>query len=340
MQPFHCAVFTFLVVLVHQHMGAAGEPKAEWMMSSPLFRLAKDNADDPAILLDPCVVKHDGKWHLFAGGPAGVMYYPFDDFKADGPVIRGRKTSAAGLAVPQVYYHRASKKWHMVGQQSYKDGEGMTRLGPVLSVSDKVDDPVGWSKPVRMEIALPLDEKKMPAGWMDFYVIFDGDKAHLFATSGGLLWRSETKASDFPQGWSTPVVALKANIIYASHTYRQETPQGSRFITTITSSGHDPVTKMGRQFQVSYTTDKLDGEWKPDLVKPGTPFAGFGNASIADPRWSRNIVHGEPLREGNDERMILEAEPTRFVFHARAKLKDADGANAIDCIGLLDRSKK
>ncbi len=329
-----------LVPLVTALAVAADEPKSEWTMSPPLFRLARAGSDDPATLLDPCVVRHDGKWHLFAGGPGGVMYYPLDHFKADGPVVRGRKTSAAGLGVPQVYYHRASKKWHMVGQQSYKEAEGKTRFAPVVSVSDKVDDPDGWSKPVRMEVALPLDEKAQPVGWMDFYVIFDGDKAHLFATSGGRLWRSETRAADFPQGWSKPVVALKGNIVYASHTYRQETAKGPRYVTTITASGPDPVTKMGRQFQASYVADKLDGEWKPELVKPDAPFVGFGNAAINDPRWSRSIVHGEPLREGNDERMILEAEPTRFVFHARAKLKDAEGATAIDCVGVLQRAKK
>lgn len=330
------AVLLLLVALAT----AADEPKPEWTMSPPLFRLAKANADDSATLLDPCAVKHDGKWHLFAGGPGGVMYYPLDDFTADGPVVRGRKTSAAGLGVPQVYYHRPSKKWHMVGQQSYKDDEGKTRFAPVLSVSDKVDDPDGWSKPARMEVAVPRDEKEKPVGWMDFYVIFDGDKAHMFATSGGRLWRSETRAADFPQGWSKPVVALKGNIVYASHTYRKEAAKGPRFITTITASGPDPVTKTVRQFQASYVADKLDGEWAPESVKPDAPFVGFGNAAIADPRWSRHVVHGEPLREGNDERMILEAEPTRFVFHAKAKLKDAEGAAATDAVGVFDRTRK
>lgn len=328
------------LLLLAASAAAADEPKPEWAMSPPLFRLAKAGSDDPATLLDPCAVKHDGKWHLFAGGPGGVMYYRLDDFAADGPPVRGRKTSAAGLGVPQVYYHRASKSWHMVGQQSYKDDEGKVRFAPVLSVSNKVDDPDGWSKPVRMSVAVPRDEKDKPVGWMDFYVIFDGEKVHLFATSGGRLWRSETKAADFPQGWSEPVVALKGNIVYASHTYRQETPTGPRFVTTVTASGPDPVTKMGRQFQASYVADKLDGEWKPARVAPDAPFVGFGNALIADPRWSRNVVHGEPLRGGTDERMILDSEPTRFVFHARARLTDAPGAAATDAVGVIDRTKK
>jgi endo-1,4-beta-xylanase len=329
-----CALF-LLAPLV-----AGAEPDPDrWAVAPPLFRLAKHNSDDPAVLLDPCVVKHDGKWHLFAGGPAGVMYYQLEGFKADGPVVRGKKLSLTGLAVPQVYFHRASKKWHMIGQQSYKDDEGKNRQAPVISMSDKLDDPDGWSKPARMEVAVPLDEKEKPVGWMDFYVIFDGDKAHMFATSAGRLWRTETKAADFPRGWVKPVVALKGNIVYASHTYRQETDKGPRFITTLTSSAPDQVSKKNRQFQVSYVAQKLDGEWSPELVKWDDPFVGFGNARIDDVRWSRDIVHGEPLREGTDERMILEREPTRFVFHAKAKLKDAEGSPSIDCVGVFERKK-
>lgn len=180
----------------------------------------------------------------------------------------------------------------------------------------------------------------MPAGWMDFYVIFDSDKVHLFGTSGGRLWRTETRTADFPQGWTKPVLALKANIVYASHTYRQETEKCVRFLTTITSSANDPESKKNRQFQVSYVAERLDGPWTPDLVKWDNPFVGFGNARITDTRWSREVIHGEPLRESNDERMILEREPTQFVFHAKAKLKNEESSPIIDCIGVLQRAKK
>jgi len=38
--------------------------------------------------------------------------------------------------------------------------------------------------------------------------------------------------------------------------------------------------------------------------------------------------------------MNLEAQPTRFVFHARARLRDEEGAPMIDCLGLLERTAK
>src|SRR5262249_5334988 len=156
--------------------------------------------------------------------------------------------------------------------KSAKDADGKFRQVPVLSTNDKLDHPDGWSKLITMEVPPPSDEANKVVRWMDFYVIFDGDIAHLFATSAGKLWRSQTRAADFPQGWSRPVVALSGNIVYASHTYRQETATGPRFLTTLTASADDPATKKKKQYQVSYVAQKLDGPWTPDQIQADAPF--------------------------------------------------------------------
>ena len=328
------------VALVAPFASAQERPAADWTMSPPMLRFAKPTSDEPAALLDPCVVRHGDKWHLFAGSAGSILHYTLDELKADGPVVRGQKTSVAGGAVPQVYFHRATKKWHMILQKSTKDEGGKNRLAAVLSTNDDLGDDAGWSKLTTMDVPPAVDEAGKSARWMDFYVIWEGDMAHLFATSSGTLWRSETKAASFPQGWSKPVAAATGAIVYASHTYRQPSPKGERFVTIVTSSATDPVTKKSKQFQISYVAPKLAGPWTPELSKWDAPYAGFGNAKIADARWSRDIVHGEPIREENDERMNLEAQPTRFVFHARARLRDEEGAPSIDCLGLLERTAK
>src|SRR5438105_6827864 len=52
-------------------------------------------------------------------------------------------------------------------------------------------------------------------------MICDDSKAHLFFTSNnGLMWRAETPLSEFPSGWSRPVIVLRGDIFEASHTYR------------------------------------------------------------------------------------------------------------------------
>ena len=317
------------------------KPAPAWTMSSPLFRLAKPDGDEPIPLVDPAVVRHDGKWHLFAGSPAGVMYYQLDDFRTDGPPVRGRKLSlTGGGAVPQVYFHRAAEKWHLIGHVPVANPDGKNWVAPGLSTNARVDDPSGWSPMAKLDAEFPRDEMDKPVRWMDFYVIFDDDKAHLFGTSSGHLWRSETAARDFPRGWSRPVAALKGPIVYASHTYRRDGGGGPRFVTYLTARGPDPVTKKPGQYQASYVADRLDGPWVAERVQPDNPFVGFGNARIDDARWGREIVHGEPLREGADERMILEAVPTRFIFHARARLRAESDAPAVNAVGVLERVKK
>ena len=58
-------------------------------------------------------------------------------------------------------------------------------------------------------------------GWLDFWIICDQQKAHLFFTSlNGRMWRAETKLTEFPRGFGDPVIALRGDIFEASHTYR------------------------------------------------------------------------------------------------------------------------
>jgi hypothetical protein len=299
-----------------------------------LLRLAQADSDEPQALLDPCAVLDGGKWHVFATVKGGTMYYALDDWRADGKVQRGVRLPIGPDIVPQVFFHRATKKWNLIGMLQQKTGD-LKRWAPCLSTNDNVAAPEGWSKPIVLEVPAPLDDNGKAVNWMDFYVIFDDDKAHLFATSAGKLWRSETKAGNYPQGWSKPEVALKGDVVYASHTYRQEADKGARFLTTVTGRSVDPATKKNKQYQQSYVADKLEGPWRPESAMADNPFAGFANIRIADPRWSGDLVHGEPLRKGNDERMLLERDIAGFIFHARAKLKNEEKAAAIDCIGVL-----
>jgi hypothetical protein len=198
--------------------------------------------------------------------------------------------------VPQVYFHRPTKKWHLFGQMSVKDADGKSHLVPCLSTNDRVDDPDSWSKLTTLEIALPEEDKEKAIRWMDFYFIHDGDKVHLFGTSSGRLRRSETRAADFSLGWTKPTAALKANIVYASHTYRLE-GDGPKFRTTVTSRVPDPKGKKNKQYQVSYVADNLEGPWTAEAATSEHPYAGPGNIRIGDERWSGELIHGLPRHE-------------------------------------------
>ena len=77
--------------------------------------------------------------------------------------------------------------------------------------------PARGRKPVELFAEHPDNVKE----WIDFWVICDATRAHLFFTSlDGRMWRSETKRDDFPAKWSKPAVVLEGDIFEASHTYR------------------------------------------------------------------------------------------------------------------------
>ena len=68
--------------------------------------------------------------------------------------------------------------------------------------------------------------------WIDFWVVCDDSKAHLFFTSlNGRMWRAESSLTEFPHGWSRPQVVLRGDIFEASHTYRL--PSLDKYLTVI-----------------------------------------------------------------------------------------------------------
>ncbi|QDT53841.1 Alpha-L-arabinofuranosidase C precursor [Caulifigura coniformis] len=276
-----------------------------WKSSPPLVRPV-ERTDDPCISIkDPTVVRHDGKWHLFCTIRSRtrthqIEYLNFVDWKdADAAERHILPTCPGYFCAPQVFYFTPTKQWCMVYQ--IQDAEDPKVLLPVVSISDTLDDPEGWSPPRLLFDAKP----KHVSSWIDFWVICDDARAHLFFTSNdGRMWRCDTAIGRFPQGWSQPQVVLKGDIFEASHTYRLK---GSpHYLTVIEAIG-----EKGRRYYKAYLADRLDGDWKPLADTPDKPFASFKNVG-GDAGWTTSISHGELLRAGVDEK--LEVDTAKFEF--------------------------
>ena len=153
--------------------------------------------------------------------------------------------------------------------------------------------------------------EKKPAniqGWLDFWIICDDSKAHLFFTSlNGRMWRAETSFEKFPHGWSEPVVALQADVFEASHTYRLKGLD--KYLTVIEAqNGH------GWRYYKAYLADRLDGKWIPLAAEKDKAFASMLNVKHPSQRWTDVISHGELLRAGYDEKLEVRSENLRFLF--------------------------
>lgn len=306
-----------------------------WTSDGEILRIdpAKlpESADNPWFAVkDPSVVRHEGRWHLFCtlrkknggdGKPAGYIRVGYMSF-ADWPDAQSAQWTLLDLTeelgyhgAPQVFYYRAHELWYLVFQLA-DTARGIT-FGPCYSTTKTLADPKSWSAPKPFYQTKPDNLK----GWLDFWVIADDAKAHLFFTSlDGKLWRAETAADEFPQGFGMPVVAFQGEIFEASHTYRL-LPSG-RYLTIVEQQGKSA--ERGHRFYKGYVADRLDGVWSPATDHPRAVFAAAENTTFKKP-WTDSVSHGELLRKGNDERLEVDERDLTFLIQG---LPDAEWATS------------
>ncbi|MBI5393691.1 MAG: glycoside hydrolase [Verrucomicrobia bacterium] len=276
-----------------------------WTCSTPLVAPANRPEDPCHSVKDPTLVQHNGRWHLFTTIRSvkrthQIEYLSFADWaEADKAQRHVLRLSDGYFCAPQVFWFRPHRKWYLICQVA--EPSRKPALQPAFSTTTHISDPASWSKPELLYAQHPANVK----AWIDFWVICDEAKAHLFFTSNnGLMWRAETKLADFPRGWTQPQVVLRGDIFEASHTYRLKGLD--KYLTLVEAQDGR------RRYYKAYLADRLDGEWMPLANTREKPFAGRANVRDSGPHWADSISHGELLRAGCDER--LEVDPTRLRF--------------------------
>ena len=282
-----------------------------WTVGKPVLQAA-DRPEDPCYSVkDPSVVYFEGRWHLFCTIRSvkrthQIEYVSFLDWKDAATAPRHILTITNNyFCAPQVFYFTPQKKWYLI----YQANE-LTRkpsLQPAFSTTTNLADPESWTKPVFLYESHPENIK----AWIDFWVICDEAKAHLFFTSNNnLMWRAETSLRDFPRGWSKPRVVLRDDIFEASHTYRLKGQQ--KFLTLVEAQSD------GRRYYKAYSSDRLDGTWEPLAASKRKPFAGPANVRDIGTHWTDSFSHGELIRSGFDEHLEVDPAKLQFLFQGVA----------------------
>jgi len=280
--------------------------------ASPALIGPDDKAAVPEVSLkDPTMVQVDGVWHLIAthrmaNGKVDMQQISFTDWNEAGKAKRhSLPLHDQYHCAPQVFYYRPHQKWYLIYQLADKNRK--LNFGPFFSTTTTLGDPLSWTKPQPLISELPPGVERPK--WIDFWVIADADKAHLFYTrDDGTFWRCETTRAAFPEGWSAPVLVMqdtKLELFEAAHTYKLKGL--SRYLTIIEAIGN-----RGRYYK-AWLADRLEGPWQPLAATREKPFASLDNVTQS-PEWTTNISHGELIRSGYDE--LLEVDPAnlRFVF--------------------------
>ena len=288
--------------------------KFQWKSSAPLVAPA-DRPDDPCFSVkDPTVVHHGGRYHVFVTIRSEkkthqIEYLTFADWKDAAQAERHiLKVQSGYFCAPQVFYFTPHKKWYLICQASdpawAEEMGGEYGYGAAFSTTDDISKPDSWS-PLK-----PLGAKRVSdnAG-LDFWIICDAKKAHLFFTTlDGRMWREETLLDQFPKGWSEPKLAIQDDIFEASHTYKIK---GSEKYLTVVEAQGGPAWR----YYKAYIADMLDGEWRPLATTHEKNFAGKNNVTFpAGNAWADSISHVELIRSGFDEHLEIDPNNLKLLY--------------------------
>ncbi len=270
-----------------------------WTSSDVLITPKSDADHDIVSIKDPTIVRYEDRWHVVAttastSGQWSLAYLNFEDWEdADDAELyyMDRTPGFEGyMAAPHVFFFEPQQKWYLVYQTQ----------PPAYSTTDDISDPGSWTEPEPFFVGKP---RSAPELWIDYWVICDDSDCYLFFTGdNGGLYRSKTSKQDFPQEMDEPVLAMRMaenDLFEGSATYKIKGVD--QYLTLVEAIGPE-----GIRYYKAWVADELDGAWTPVQNSFDRPFAGETNVTFEGDAWTRDISHGELIRDGFDEQMVVD----------------------------------
>ncbi len=286
----------------------------KWKSSGVLIEPVSDETHEIVSVKDPTVVHCDGLWHVYATAYStsartwSMVYLNFKDWSEApsakltyidvNPELKGYHCA------PHLFYFAPHEKWYLVFQSQQ----------PQYCTTDDISKPETWTAPQNFFERLPDSTPRLP---IDYHIICDDTHAYLFFTGdNGRFYRCRTTIEDFPMGMSDPEVAIedsRDNLFEGSMTYKI---RGTDTYLTIIEA------LSPARYYRAWLSDDLNGEWTPleGADSWDAPFAGINNVTFAEgvEPWTRDISHGELLRDNYDQTPTIDPNSLRFLFQGRA----------------------
>jgi endo-1,4-beta-xylanase len=291
-----------------------GLPSSFQWRSSGVLISPKPDATHPVVSVkDPTIVRYKGQWLVYAttantSGNWSLEYLSFRSFAQAGAAtpyyLDTNPAIGTGYrAAPELFYFAPKHTWYLVYQTGL----------PSYSTTTDPTRPETWSAPRNFQDTMP-DIIKQNIGngfWVDMWVVCDKVNCYLFSSDdNGHLYRSQTTVAEFPEGFDNTVIALqdpnRFALFEASNVYRVKGTD--RYLLLVEAFG-----AYGRYFR-SWTSDRLDGTWTPLADTDANPFASFGNVTFPGTPWTRDISHGEMIRDGYDQTLTIDPHHLRYLY--------------------------
>jgi endo-1,4-beta-xylanase len=305
-----------------------------WASTDAIILPKSDAAHTLVAVKDPTVVRFNDRWHVYAssvarGGIYGMVYTSFADWSEapKAPLYYMDQTPGfkTYVAAPQLFYFSPQKKWYLVFQSG----------PPMFATANAPGDPTQWTAPSAFFAKTPkiIDDN---GGWLDFWVICDAQSCHMFFSNDhGRWYKSKTSIDKFPYGFSEPVVVMEESeagrMFEACNVYKIGST--GKYLALIEAFDK---TSGGRRYFRSWTADSLEGPWAAAHENGVFPFAGKQNVSFAGPAWTDDISHGEMIRAGYDETMVIDGAKLQYLYQGFAPAAPTGDYNGIPWqLGLL-----
>ncbi|MCK5861869.1 MAG: hypothetical protein KAH38_05255 [Candidatus Hydrogenedentes bacterium] len=307
-----------------------------WTVSESIFTPGPAGAFDAIAVKDPSIVYHKGRYHMFYTSKphkeegvyeTGLGYVAAATLEElnTAPRTLFKEVVEEDVIAVQVFYFEPHRLWYLIG---HIDLGKAHKLQPVYLVNPDIEDVKGWSKPK----AFMKERAGSNPFWIDFWIICDKTKAHLFYTDHThRMFRIESPLEDFPDGFNPEKKEIAASaqgeddigpwhLHEASHIYRVK--EDGRYLALLEGAYSHPTRKnywdSRNRFMFAMTADQLEGPW--------TRMEPTDNKFLADAPQLRDkegnpvalnqVSHPELIRSGYDQYLEIDNYKLKMVFQA------------------------
>jgi len=300
-----------------------------WKVTNPILKKGGADDFDNVAVKDPSIVFYDGKYHVFYTSKSatqtengveydvGCGYVTAESLEELSDAKRYNLSGIldANIIAPQVFYFTPQKLWYLIAHRY--DRGNKPNLTPIYLTNTDINNINGWSKPHDLQTGKSNDDF-----WIDFWIICDDKKAHLFyADQKGSVLRMECPFHNFPKGFADSKEEISLTVtgedenakwimFEAEHVYYAK-KQNLFFIQLeggYFDKHHNRPGDARNRFFIGMVADKLEGPWRRVENSENEFFAEAENLFNEDGTKSKysQVSHPEFIRSGYDQKIEVD----------------------------------
>ncbi|MBD3288987.1 hypothetical protein GF337_09305 [candidate division KSB1 bacterium] len=343
-------IFVGIIYIVACQKKPSNIEYKKWTVNDePILTAGPRGMFDDVAVKDPSIIYYNDKYHLFYTSktvkefPYGIKYITGLGY-VSAPTLEGLNDAKRYdinamvedvVISSQIFYFEPHKLWYLIAQTRVDND---SRLAPIYMTNPDIENGDGWTKPKLIR------EKRPNNGfWIDFWVICDETRAHMFYTDQqGALLKMDIPVDRFPMGFSDAeekkVYSIdgkndngKWRFINAAHVYRVK--KNGKYLAILEAAHPHPTNQFywdaRNRFLIAITADSLDGPWQRVEASENEFFANPANLTYKNgiqPKYTQ-ISHFEVLRSGYNQKLEIDDYRFRILFEGMDGSKIPDSYN-------------